>query len=162
MSFEFNQHYLKFLAYHHVSNRFRSFMMDNESRRVDAGWMLEESKMATRSEPSIGETDSIHAASATSGSVSIWDYIDEHRKHSPTFYNFFFTTREQEPVSLFGLFHLFNLRFIDTLIRDITAQVNSSKLRLSRVALPPVTLRYYGQMVCYSYHVFGLRHVPRL
>jgi myotubularin-related protein 5/13 len=105
MSFEFNQHYLKFLAYHHVSNRFRTFMMDNESRRVEAGWMLEESKMATKSEPSLGETDSIHAASSNGGSISVWDYIDEHRKNSPTFYNFFFTARDQEPVSFVGFYY---------------------------------------------------------
>lgn len=99
MSFEFNEYFLKFLAYHHVSNRFRTFMLDNEQRRVDAGWMLEETKMAARSEPSLVDSDNSHTAGSVTGGISIWDYIDDHRKQSPTFFNFLFTTRDQEPVS---------------------------------------------------------------
>lgn len=42
LSFEFNQFFLRFIAYHYVSNRFRTFMMDNEYERVEAGWLMDD------------------------------------------------------------------------------------------------------------------------
>jgi len=127
MSFEFNQFFLKFLAYHHVSNRFRTFMLDNESRRVEAGWMLEESKIAGRSEPVLGEPDV--SCSFASG-LSVWDYIDEHRKSSSTFYNFFYSARDQEPVSYF-------IRsFFSTLLSIFSTYVFKSNNALSSYLSP--------------------------
>ena len=37
MAFEFSQFYLRFLAYHHVSCRFRTFLLDSELQRIELG-----------------------------------------------------------------------------------------------------------------------------
>ena len=49
MAFEFNQYYLRFLAYHHVSCRFHTFLCDYECQRSQAGFMdKKNSKASTR------------------------------------------------------------------------------------------------------------------
>ena len=47
-SFEFNQYYLRFLAYHHVSCRFRTFLCDNEQMYVQAGFFSTDKRNGSR------------------------------------------------------------------------------------------------------------------
>lgn len=94
-SFEFNQYFIKFMAYHYVSNRFRTFMLDNEFERMEAGWLLEEKKgKLTTSDEEAGFTPK-HAASH---GTSMWEYVDKHWRKSPIFFNFHYSTLDQEVV----------------------------------------------------------------
>ncbi|XP_074605890.1 myotubularin-related protein 13-like [Acropora palmata] len=68
LSFEFNDHFLSSIAYHHVSMRFRTFLLDSEHDRYESGWMTEED--------------------CKPRGKSLWDYLDLHKNRSPLYYNF--------------------------------------------------------------------------
>ncbi|XP_062850803.1 myotubularin-related protein 5 isoform X2 [Trichomycterus rosablanca] len=80
MEFEFSQYYLKFLAYHYVSNRFRTFLLDSDYERIELGVLYEEK--GERRNPQVCK--------------SVWDYIDRLHKKTPTFYNYMFSPEEDE------------------------------------------------------------------
>uniref|UniRef100_A0A7M4FTI6 SET binding factor 1 n=1 Tax=Crocodylus porosus TaxID=8502 RepID=A0A7M4FTI6_CROPO len=69
MEFEFSQYYLKFLSYHHVSNRFRTFLLDSDYERIELG------KQAYK---------------------SVWDYIDRLNKKTPVFFNYMYAPEDGE------------------------------------------------------------------
>ncbi|KAM9468002.1 myotubularin-related protein 5 isoform 2-T2 [Clarias gariepinus] len=80
MEFEFSQYYLKFLAYHYVSNRFRTFLLDSDYERIELGVLYEEK--GERKNPQVCK--------------SVWDYIDRLHKKTPIFYNYMFSPEEDE------------------------------------------------------------------
>ncbi|XP_022527586.2 myotubularin-related protein 5 isoform X7 [Astyanax mexicanus] len=80
MEFEFSQYYLKFLAYHYVSNRFRTFLLDSDYERIELGVLYEEK--GDRRTPQVCK--------------SVWDYIDRLHKKTPIFYNYMFSPEEEE------------------------------------------------------------------
>ncbi|MGH0136338.1 UNVERIFIED_CONTAM: hypothetical protein FKN15_032018 [Acipenser sinensis] len=80
MEFEFSQYYLKFLAYHYVSNRFRTFLLDSDYERIELGVMYEEK----------GERKSQQMYK------SVWDYIDRLNKKTPIFFNYMFAPEDGE------------------------------------------------------------------
>lgn len=85
MEFEFSPFYLKFLGYHHVSHRFRTFLLDSDYERIELGLLYEEK----------GERRGPQACR------SVWEYVDRLSKKSPVFYNYMYAPEDAE-VSLLG------------------------------------------------------------
>ncbi|KAM4676087.1 myotubularin-related protein 5-like [Discoglossus pictus] len=78
--FEFSQYYLKFLAYHYVSNRFRTFLLDSDCERIEKGVLYEEK--GDRRSPQLCR--------------SVWEYMDRLHKKNPVFYNYMFCPEDGE------------------------------------------------------------------
>lgn len=113
LAFEFNDFYLRFLAYHSVSCRFRTFLFDCELERVDLGITAFEDKRSSLNshhkhvvESCTGsDDDNIYPGGGrTSNSngqklgLSVFDYVERQHAKSPTFFNFMFTPDPERQV----------------------------------------------------------------
>ncbi|XP_077196748.1 myotubularin-related protein 5 isoform X4 [Paroedura picta] len=81
LEFEFSQYYLKFLSYHVVSARFRTFLLDSDYERLELGLLYEE-KGERKGPPQLFR--------------SIWDYIDRLNKKTPVFFNYMYAPEDGE------------------------------------------------------------------
>ncbi|CAG2109659.1 unnamed protein product, partial [Medioppia subpectinata] len=107
LSFEFNQYFLKFLAYHYVSCRFRTFLLDCESERSDVGWINEDIKCSQSSKHDELSSDDEEDTSLRSGTnkstltangaqnfnyigTSFWEYATKIWSKSSLFFNFYY------------------------------------------------------------------------
>lgn len=111
LAFEFNEFYLRFLAYHSVSCRFRTFLFDCELERFDLGIAAIEDKRGSLNSKHVVEActgsddDSIYPGGIRSSNsnshkigFSVFDYIDRQHSKSPTFYNFMYASDPDRPV----------------------------------------------------------------
>ncbi len=111
MAFEFNQYYLKFLAYHHVSCRFHTFLCDCEFQRSQAGFLNENSSL--KKSRNLVDHQLSSDDEATNGMIggapsknsngihpglSVFDYIERLHANSPVFYNFMYSVDLQQTV----------------------------------------------------------------
>lgn len=111
LAFEFNEFYLRFLAYHSVSCRFRTFLFDCELERFDLGIAAIEDKRGSLNSKHVVEActgsddDSIYPGGIRSSNsnshkigFSVFDYIERQHSKSPTFYNFMYASDPDRPV----------------------------------------------------------------
>ncbi|KAJ8387353.1 hypothetical protein AAFF_G00157300 [Aldrovandia affinis] len=103
MEFEFSQYYLKFLAYHYMSSRFRTFLLDSDYERIELGVMYEEK----------GERKSAQVK-------SVWDYIDRLSKKTPVFFNYMFAPEDGEVLKPYS--YISNLKVWDFYTEETLAE----------------------------------------
>uniref|UniRef100_A0A8C4NLF6 SET binding factor 1 n=1 Tax=Eptatretus burgeri TaxID=7764 RepID=A0A8C4NLF6_EPTBU len=106
LEFEFNSHYLKFIAYHYVSNRFKTFLLNSDYERIEMGMMYEEKgeKLGPRQVK------------------GLWDFIDRLHRTSPVFYNYLYTPSDGEeglqPLTAMPALRLWDFFIEETLGED--------------------------------------------
>ncbi|XP_053775823.1 myotubularin-related protein 5 isoform X2 [Desmodus rotundus] len=95
MEFEFSPFYLKFLGYHHVSRRFRTFLLDSDYERIELGLLYEEKGERRGPQPC----------------RSVWEYVDRLSKRTPAFYNYMYAPEDAEVLRPYS--NVSNLRIWD-------------------------------------------------
>ncbi|XP_049878278.1 myotubularin-related protein 13 [Pectinophora gossypiella] len=99
LAFEFNDFYLRFIAYHTSSCRFRTFLLDSEAQRAEMGLAAADDRRADTNRLGVetGAGCEEEVAGARCG-VSVFDYIDKQHQKAPVFYNFLYTPDLDNPV----------------------------------------------------------------
>ena len=108
MAFEFSQFYLRFLAYHHTSCRFRTFLLDSEFQQTQLGFTETEKKNSLGSQHQAGEGGSSEDEAGPGGvlcslpgshlGISVFEYIDWASSKSLVFHNSVFCPKLQQSV----------------------------------------------------------------
>ncbi|XP_025071226.1 myotubularin-related protein 5 isoform X4 [Alligator sinensis] len=119
MEFEFSQYYLKFLSYHHVSNRFRTFLLDSDYERIELGLLYEEK----------GERKCQQAYK------SVWDYIDRLNKKTPVFFNYMYAPEDSEVLRPYS--NISNLKVWDYYTAETLAEGPSYDWELAQGPAEP-------------------------
>ena len=104
MEFEFSPFYLKFLGYHHVSRRFRTFLLDSDYERIELGRV--QVAVGDRCSQAGGQGSPLTPAGllyeekgerrGPQPCRSVWEYVDRLSKRTPAFYNYMYAPEDAE------------------------------------------------------------------
>ncbi|CAH2240141.1 jg6394 [Pararge aegeria aegeria] len=104
LAFEFNDYYLRFVAYHSVSCRFRTFLFDSEAQRAELGLAPADDRRVDASRLGV-ETGGSGGVAGAGGegedgrtSLGLFEYIERLHQRSPLFYNLLYTPDLDNPV----------------------------------------------------------------
>ncbi|XP_072945453.1 myotubularin-related protein 5 [Epargyreus clarus] len=112
LAFEFNEYYLRFVAYHSVSCRFRTFLFDSEAQRAELGLASDERRPdVSRLGVETGSGGACGACGACGGAgeeeargagagagLALFDYIERLHQRAPLFYNLLYAPDLDNPV----------------------------------------------------------------
>lgn len=124
LSFEFNDFFLQFLAYHHVSNRFHDFKYDSEFERLGHWFNLfvrpNQSSFSTPTE--LQQQTASHSPVSSEVTLtnyqthSIWQFIQAQHEEWPIFFNFFYSSEHAKNVAFSFLFLIDNYGLYNTFL----------------------------------------------
>ncbi|KAI8512806.1 ARS-binding factor 1 [Branchiostoma belcheri] len=154
LSFEFNSYYLKLLAFHSVSGRFKSLLMDSEYERLEAGLLTDKDKH--KGVHGDDPTGSLKGAAKDSGkhaqSRTIWDYISQLHTSSPLLYNVNYQPQQESPV-LRPYSCISSLRIWDYFLEEDLSSGQSYDRELMALAVQNLKVwvgTYSGLLSCYD------------
>jgi myotubularin-related protein 5/13 len=113
LSFEFNDFFLRIIAYHSFSMRFHTFTMNSEKERCALNWL------PYRPRPAYAYGSS----SSPEPFASFWEFIEQLHENSMMFYNFLYQHKEEEmPDMLRPLSYQANLDVWSFYTEDLVSQ----------------------------------------
>ena len=139
LSFEFNQYYLRFLAYHYISGRFRTFLLDCEAERAEYGWIYADLRKNDDEfdfvngrdflgNPNLSKSAQTYMDSGINFiGTSFWDYTEQLWEKSSIFFNFYYvaasylggnSSDEKNPCVLRPKIHMNNFRVWDYYLNE--------------------------------------------
>ncbi|CAH8512381.1 unnamed protein product [Schistosoma turkestanicum] len=166
LAFEFNDYYLQFLAYHHLSNRFHNFKYDSELERFTVWFpdLIESLTNNLKFGTSIKSNIDEHVLE-TYHSRSIWPFIQHQHYEWPIFFNFRYSRTFGEkvlrPATNLASFDLWKFYLTEDLatgsIYDLDHFSPSYRKHTNRPYEPVLRQGFNNSHIEQTYAVLGLR-----
>ncbi|CAH8857832.1 unnamed protein product [Trichobilharzia szidati] len=166
LAFEFNDYYLRFLAYHHISNRFHNFKYDSEFERFTVWFpdLMESLANNCKFSTSIVTKIDDHQLELYR-SRSIWPFIQQQHYEWPVFFNFRYSRKLGEkvlrPATNMASFDLWQFYLTEDLacgpIYDLDHFSPSYRKSTNRPYEPVLRQGFNNSHIEQTYAVLGLR-----